>query len=204
MASNSVILKGTTYNGVSSLEVPKSGGGTALFTDVSDTTAAAADVAAGKWFYNALGAYTAGTASGGGGLAYETGTWTPTENVADTTISLSGTHSTAPFFYIIIDATNAYSDTTNANHMVLFVNFNQALNALDYVSSTNIRRGTAVFTYRGTATASLSNATTSFTADTQMDAYATSTSIRAYGNSSSRYWLANRTYKWIAVWAPTS
>lgn len=66
MASNSVVLKGTTYNGVSSLEVPKSGGGTALFTDVSDTTAAAADVASGKYFYDALGAYTAGTASGGG------------------------------------------------------------------------------------------------------------------------------------------
>lgn len=66
MASNSVVLKGTTYNGVSSLEVPKSGGGTALFTDVSDTTAAAADVASGKYFYTSAGAYTAGTASGGG------------------------------------------------------------------------------------------------------------------------------------------
>lgn len=67
MASNSIVLKGTTYNGVSSLEVPKSGGGTALFTDVSDTTAAAADVASGKYFYDASGAYTQGTASGGGG-----------------------------------------------------------------------------------------------------------------------------------------
>lgn len=77
MASNSVVLKGTTYNGVSSLEVPVSGGGTALFTDVSDTTAAAADVASGKYFYDALGAYTAGTASSGSGGALKVGVIRP-------------------------------------------------------------------------------------------------------------------------------
>lgn len=66
MASNSIVLKDTTYNGVSSIEVPMSGGGSALFTDVSDTTAAAADVAQGKYFYTAAGAKTQGTAAGGG------------------------------------------------------------------------------------------------------------------------------------------
>lgn len=67
MASNSIVLKDTTYNGVSSIELPVSGGGSALFTDVSDTTAAAADVAQGKYFYTAAGAKTQGTAAGGGG-----------------------------------------------------------------------------------------------------------------------------------------
>lgn len=63
MASNSIVLKDTTYNGVSSIEVPVSGGGTALFTDVSDTTAAAADVAQGKYFYTAAGSRTQGSLS---------------------------------------------------------------------------------------------------------------------------------------------
>lgn len=67
MASKSIVLKGTTYNGVESIELPQSGGGNALFTEVSDTTATASDVASGKYFYTAAGQKTAGTASGGGG-----------------------------------------------------------------------------------------------------------------------------------------
>lgn len=47
--------------------MPKTGGGTATFTDVTDTTAAAADVASGKYFYTAAGVRTQGTNSGGGG-----------------------------------------------------------------------------------------------------------------------------------------
>lgn len=66
MASKSIVLKGTTYNGVESIELPQSGGGNALFTEVSDTTATAGDVASGKYFYTADGTKTAGTASGGG------------------------------------------------------------------------------------------------------------------------------------------
>lgn len=66
MASKSIVLKGTTYNGVESIELPQSGGGDVLFTEVSDTTATASDVASGKYFYTAAGVKTAGTASGGG------------------------------------------------------------------------------------------------------------------------------------------
>lgn len=40
--------------------------GTVLI-DITDTTAVASDVAAGKYFYNAAGVKTEGTASGGGG-----------------------------------------------------------------------------------------------------------------------------------------
>lgn len=66
MAQN-ITLLGATYNDVPSVELPKSGGGTASFTDVTDTTAAAEDVASGKYFYTAAGVRTAGTGSGGGG-----------------------------------------------------------------------------------------------------------------------------------------
>lgn len=60
-------LLGAVYPDVPAVELPKDGGGTALFTDVSDTTAVAGDVASGKYFYTAAGVRTAGTASGGGG-----------------------------------------------------------------------------------------------------------------------------------------
>ena len=66
MAQN-ITLLGASYADVPAVILPKSGGGTASFTDVSDTTAAASDVASGKYFYTAAGVKTAGTSSGGGG-----------------------------------------------------------------------------------------------------------------------------------------
>lgn len=70
--AQSISLWGATYNNVPAVELPKSPSGTATFTDVTDTTAAAADVAAGKYFYTAAGVRTAGTGSGGGGGGYVT------------------------------------------------------------------------------------------------------------------------------------
>lgn len=66
MAQN-ITLLGASYSSVPAVRLPKTGGGTADFTDVSDTTAAAADVVSGKYFYTAEGVRTAGTNSGGGG-----------------------------------------------------------------------------------------------------------------------------------------
>lgn len=64
--SQNITLLGASYSAVPAVQLPKTGGGTALFHDVSDTTAAAADVASGKYFYTAAGVRTQGTASGGG------------------------------------------------------------------------------------------------------------------------------------------
>ena len=66
MAQN-ITLQGATYSAVPAVDLPKQGGGTARFTDVTDTTATASDVASGKYFYTAAGVRTAGTNSGGGG-----------------------------------------------------------------------------------------------------------------------------------------
>ena len=65
MAQN-ITLLGASYSAVPAVTLPKTGGGTASFVDVTDTTAAAADVASGKYFYTAAGVRTAGTSSGGG------------------------------------------------------------------------------------------------------------------------------------------
>ena len=60
MAQN-VVINGVTYSNVPSVEIPKSGSGTASFYDISDTTAAAGDVLSGKYFYTSGGSKTQGS-----------------------------------------------------------------------------------------------------------------------------------------------
>lgn len=61
-----ITLLGASYPNVPSVVLPKTGGGSASFTDVTDTTAGASDVASGKYFYTSAGVRTQGTNSGGG------------------------------------------------------------------------------------------------------------------------------------------
>lgn len=64
MAKN-ISLLGASYTGVPGVLLPQTGGGTALFTDVGDTTATPSDVAEGKIFFAADGSKQVGTATGG-------------------------------------------------------------------------------------------------------------------------------------------
>lgn len=103
MAQN-ITLWGASYSDVPSVILPKTGGGTASFTDVTDTTAAASDVATGKYFYTSAGVKTAGTNSGGGGSNIVQGTFTTgaTRNTTGTvTLNYSGSgYPIACFVYI--------------------------------------------------------------------------------------------------------
>ena len=56
-----ITLMGASYTDVPGVELPKTGGGTATFYDVSGTTAEAADVKAPKVFVSANGTLTIGT-----------------------------------------------------------------------------------------------------------------------------------------------
>ena len=60
MAQN-ITLMGASYSDVPAVTLPKTGGGTATFTDVTDTTAVASNVASTKYFYTANGVKTQGS-----------------------------------------------------------------------------------------------------------------------------------------------
>ena len=66
MTARNIALMNATYPSVPAVNLPISGGGTATFTEITDTTATASDVASGKYFYTADGTKTEGTSSGGG------------------------------------------------------------------------------------------------------------------------------------------
>lgn len=67
MAQNITWPDGTLYTNVPFINLPKTGGGLARFTDVSPTDAVEADVTQGKVFFKADGSEAIGTNQGGGG-----------------------------------------------------------------------------------------------------------------------------------------
>ena len=123
MAQN-ITIWGASYSAVPSVTLPKTGGGTASFTDVSDTTAAAADVARGKYFYTSAGVRTQGPSSGGGGtdrlvLLQTTAIGslsTSSTSAADTgkTVSLASTTGWQDYDLLLVDI--SVDTTTNGRH----------------------------------------------------------------------------------------
>lgn len=81
--SQNITLMGASYSAVPAVTLPKTGGGTATFTDVTDTTAGASFVADTKYFYTSSGVRTKGTM--------------PTRSDADA--MQSGTMVVAPYGY---------------------------------------------------------------------------------------------------------
>lgn len=91
MAQN-ISLWGASYSAVPSVKLPKTGGGTASFVDVTPTTAGASDVASGKIFFTADGTQTTGTNSGGGGSEWtHIATAEMTVNTTSTSAASAGT-----------------------------------------------------------------------------------------------------------------
>lgn len=60
--AQSISLWGAVYSDVPAIDLPKQGGGTARFMDVTDTTADATKVNAGYYFYTSSGVKTEGSA----------------------------------------------------------------------------------------------------------------------------------------------
>lgn len=102
MAQNITIM-GASYLAVPGVQLPKTGGGTALFTDVSSTTATAADVSSGKIFFDAAGNQTTGTNSGGGGASnFVHGTFTTESSAGAYSITIPYTGNGHPIAAIVV------------------------------------------------------------------------------------------------------
>ena len=116
MAQN-ITIQGASYSAVPAVTLPKTGGGTATFTDVTDTTAAAADVATGKYFYTAAGTRTQGTASGGGGsVSYDTNTVTASNYPVS--IQFTSMKGQPKFFVVRLNASVSSSGSTTYYYIV--------------------------------------------------------------------------------------
>ncbi len=147
------------------------------------------------------------------GLNYETGTYTPSQDVAEPLIYYSNSHTDTPIFIVFEDATNTYADTKYSNQLFIYCDFEKILGASLYPSSTSMNYVFAFYRYRTTNVSSFASSNT-FMSHPSSDTTESSNSYPRYwanterfrpnSNSSTRYWRAGRTYKWIAVWAPTA
>lgn len=148
------------------------------------------------------------------GLEYETGTWTPSEDTNTAEISFEKTHDAPPAYVSLFDVTGADSATWQS----------YTLYGWTYVNSADLfgnpfpkGDGDSAYGYvsyaRRTASSSLSISSTSLTTSSsdptdsiiQNSRYnVTETGFKAYGNNATTMWRTVGTYKWIAIWAPTT
>ena len=111
MAQN-ITLLGASYSDVPAVTLPKTGGGTAKFTDVTPTTATASDVASGKVFFDSSGTQQTGTSSGGGGASnYVHGTFTPSGSGVVGSLTIPYTGSGYPIAAMVFIKGGAYNSS---------------------------------------------------------------------------------------------
>lgn len=146
---------------------------------------------------------------GGSGLEFESGTFTPTSDVARPQISFSKTHSETPIAVIMADATGTNNTVTNSNMLFVFFDPYRAFGVGFPYSSSAMRFAAAYYGYRGSSSTSItvSGALITHNSDdtgASSTAYsrnwATESGFHPYTGSNSRYWRSGRTYKWYAVW----
>lgn len=226
MAQN-ISLWGNTYSGVPSVLLPKSGGGTAAFTDVTDTTATASDVATGTYFYTSAGVRTQGTNSGGGGGAsnFVTGTFTTSSSTATNgTVSVSYSGSGYPVMLVIVVEGGMYNSAVSGwyNSVTRYavgqitIGKSVATSTPSYGTSGNANYGSVELIYKNSTSSSTSySSTRSVNANSYSSSNANGTSTtcvrwkdnktisyRTGGGGSSSYGLlAGTTYRYYAVYS---
>lgn len=173
MAQNITWPDGTHFASVPYVELPKTGGGLARFTDTTPTTASAADVASGKIFFAPDGTQTTGTNSGGGGESKNAQTIQSTTRTTSTsytkvcgdlTVEKTGTYdiywscfrssTSGTWGSQLYVGSSAYGSahTTFSNHISNVHISNVSLTANQKVSVYARSRGSNYYAYVGTLT----------------------------------------------------
>lgn len=155
---------------------------------------------------------TVNVSTGGGGLTFESGTYEPSADTTGEKILFANTHSEAPAFIMMVDATGTADTTTDTNMAFIWYDFWQLYGTGIPWSSSAFRYAMAIYVYRASNTSNLTQGIVQcpYTSDQSTDNginwprfWATETGFTPNSASTSRYWRAGRTYKWIAIWRPT-
>lgn len=155
MAQN-ITLLGASYTAVPAVTLPKTGGGTAKFSDASVTTAVESDVAEGKTFLLADGSIGMGTASGGGGSSTlitknitTNGTYNASDDNADgySSVTVNVPSSSQREIVVPEQTIEVSSNYTQLNYVSPLVEGEEYI----YTINGSVYRGTAVYLYGSVA-----------------------------------------------------
>lgn len=143
--------------------------------------------------------------SGSGGLEYETGTLTPTSDASTPIIMFSDTHTDVPCYINIVDTTGTTA-TSNSCLYWTFMNWYTPFDAVIKTTNSANLYGRYQYGYKSSSGASAGNIDCTNTGSSSGGLYYLVSTDRfgPYCGSANRYWRSGRTYKWIAVWAPTT
>lgn len=142
---------------------------------------------------------------GGGGIEYESGIYTPTQDATTVTINFANPHSDLPVCVVMADV----DATVLSNSAVSWMVFNwYSLNGHgSTMDGSNYYYGRAQ--YATTSSTSLNSggfniSSLTGTTNNSLSQWLTTSSFTAYSANSNRYFRAGRNYKWIAIWKPTT
>lgn len=134
---------------------------------------------------------------GGSGLEYETGTYTAASN-SNPTISFSNSHNSAPAVVIFVDSTGDAQTTSNRGTVCVLGNIGAVVSGgVPYNGGTadgvfaTLYHGSSADTGGGGNRSPISN-------------NLTASGFTPFFGATTRTCQSGRTYKWIAIWAPTS
>lgn len=223
MAQN-ISLLGAQYNSVPALLVPKTGGGTARFTDVTPTDAVESDVTQGKIFFKADGSQATGTNSGGGSGGASNiveGTFTTGSSAGVASINLPYTGNGYPIAAIVFVDGGAYNSAISSwynsvqRYAVGFWSMSKSVQTSTptYGTSGTQNQGVTTAIYKNSTSSSTSYTRTSgmntnvFSSSNATNAALTCVRLKSgnvlsyYVNTSSYGLLPNMTYKYIVIYS---
>ncbi len=146
------------------------------------------------------------------GLAYESGTYTPSADTAGEKILFTNSHSEAPAFIMMVDATGTADTTADTNMQFVFYDYYKLYGTGMPWSSSAMRYASAYYAYRASNTSALSVGGVHCSANSDNAGsgginyprfWVDELGFTPNSASTSRYWRAGRTYKWYAIWRNT-